>query len=604
MENDILIWSLKAGLILSFLFAGYYFLFRNNTQFQLKRVLLLVVVLAAVGFPLIKITITENTIPTVYAFQQLDKTLLIDSEVIESELPITEIAPIENVPSTFSQTKIIWYVYVLGVIVSFLVILIELAKLTRLIIYGKHELGLGHNVVSHKSIQYPFSFMKWIFIPSDANYDEENWKIIQAHENLHLKQRHTLDILFTSVAQCLLWYHPAVYLIQKSIRSNHEALADSAVLSSIPYHQYSKTLLALSLRTNRLNLGHSFSLISSLSKRLKLMKTQKTTNKKTFISSFIMLCIAVIIGLQTVVYGQVTTIDPQSAKEAGLGNLAPNDIFAIGGDGKRFNSLDIWEKTGNRPDGWIIVNSADSGPLPLVLNEKYKSIIAELESTIDSNSRENTSTIFRLDLNKTKETQIESLFKGKYDFNPYNSDIIIKLTVEERLELYEISKKWAEENITQVYPDYALPKETEVIELKYLIISVLNAPITSERKYSREAVFNIGEVDIKAEPVGGKDRFLRNIAKSIDKDITLNPTDYPDNIEFEFLIDRSGSISMVNLITEIPDDDLKQKQLYAIMKQINNSLIEISTLYGWKPAIKENEPVSSKVRVQIPKALL
>ncbi|MFT7270340.1 MAG: hypothetical protein ACI905_002568, partial [Roseivirga sp.] len=106
------------------------------------------------------------------------------------------------------------------------------------------------------------------------------------------------------------------------------------------------------------------------------------------------------------------------------------------------------------------------------------------------------------------------------------------------------------------------------------------------------------------EPVGGLDRFLRNVALNIEKDPTINSSDYPEKIEFEFLIYNSGNISMVNLITDLPDENIKQKQLYGLMKQINDNLIKISRLYGWNPALKNQEPVNSKVRIQFPKSLL
>jgi hypothetical protein len=61
---------------------------------------------------------------------------------------------------------------------------------------------------------------------------------------------------------------------------------------------------------------------------------------------------------------------------------------------------------------------------------------------------------------------------------------------------------------------------------------------------------------------------------------------------------------MVNLITDITDENIKQKQLYGLMKQINDNLIKISQLYKWNPALKDQEPVNSKVIIQIPKSLL
>lgn len=602
MWNPLFIWSLKAGLILSFLFAAYYLLFRNNTQFQLKRLLQIVILLAAISFPLIKISISNDAIPTVYAFQQLDNSFTKENAVLNPSEDILPTSQVESPVSNFSTADIIWWIYLAGVSLSALIILIELAKLSYLRFKGNRELDLGENVISHPSVKYPFSFMKWIFVPTDSEYSEDDWRIIQAHENLHLNQRHTLDILFASLTQCLLWYHPAVYLIQRSMKSNHEALADSAVLASTPYNQYSKTLLALSLRTNTLTLSHSFSLISSLSKRLKLMKIQKTSNKKTFISMSVLVFLFAAIGIQTVAYGQKADIDSVSAKDSELENFSYNDIYSFR-DGQTFSSVEIWEKTGNRPNGWLSLRSNNSYPLPIVLTEKYKSLLAKLgEVVLNENSAHDSKQVLRVELSENKDTYFSKL-KVNYDFGPSRTEFIAELTVEERLAFYELSKAWVEDNIKQVYPDYQLALEMDVIPLRYLIISSLKTP-SSKRKFNRDDVFTSNEVDIKAEPVGGLDRFLRNVVLNIEKDLTINSSDYPEKIEFEFLITSSGNISMVNLITDIPDENIKQKQLYGLMKQINDNLIKISELYKWNPALKDQEPVNSKVRIQIPKSLL
>lgn len=602
MWNPLFIWSLKAGLILSFLFAAYYLLFRKNTQFQLKRVLQVVILLAAISFPLIKISIEKNTIPTVYAFQQLDNSLTKENPVLNPSEKLLSISQEEIQVSNFSKAAIIWWIYLVGVSLSVLIILIELTKLSYLVFKGNRESNLGQNVISHPSIKYPFSFMKWIFIPTHSEYSEDDWRIIQAHENLHLQQQHTLDILFASFTQCLLWYHPAVYLIQRSMKANHESLADSAVLASTPYNQYSKTLLALSLRTNTLTLSHSFSVISSLSKRLKLMKIKKTPNKKTYLSMFALLFLFTALGVQTVAYGQNTSIDSASVADSELENFSYNDIYSFR-EGQTFSSVEIWEKTGNRPNGWLSLRSNSSHPLPIILSNKYKSLLANLEEVVlNENSTNDSKQILRVELSENKETYFSKL-KVNYDFSQRRTEFIAELTVEERLAFYELSKAWVEDNIRHVYPDYQLALEMDVIPLKYIIISSLKTT-SSKRKFNRDDVFSSNEVDIKAEPVGGLDRFLRNVALNIEKDPTINSSDYPEKIEFEFLIYNSGNISMVNLITDLPDETIKQKQLYGLMKQINDNLIKISRLYGWNPALKNQEPVNSKVRIQFPKSLL
>jgi hypothetical protein len=330
------------------------------------------------------------------------------------------------------------------------------------------------------------------------------------------------------------------------------------------------------------------------------MKTNRTSKIRTSASIIIFLLLSGLSAIQTIAYSQDTDKDERSLLDSEI--FSYNDIFSCR-EGRAFSSVEIWKKTGNRPNGWLSLRSNSSHPLPIVLSDKYKSLLANLEEVVlNKNSTNDSKQVLRVELSENKETFLSKL-TANLDFNPMRTEFIVELTVEERLAFYELSKAWAETNIKEVYPDYQLPLEIDVIPLKYLIFNSVKTR-TAERKFRYDDVFASNEVDIKAEPVGGIDRFLRNVALNTGSEITLNPTDYPEKIEFEFLINSSGNISMVNLVTAIAEDNIKEKQLFSLMKQLNDNLIKVSSLYRWKAAIKDNEKVSSRVRIQIPKTLL
>ncbi|GAA4782533.1 hypothetical protein GCM10023231_07760 [Olivibacter ginsenosidimutans] len=52
------------------------------------------------------------------------------------------------------------------------------------------------------------------------------------HEQVHVKQRHSIDILFVALIQLFNWFNPVVYWFVKSIRLVHEYIADEAVNKS------------------------------------------------------------------------------------------------------------------------------------------------------------------------------------------------------------------------------------------------------------------------------------------------------------------------------------------------------------------------------------
>ena len=592
MKNEILIWSLKSGLLLSFLYAAYHFLFRGNTQFQLKRLLLLSVLATALAWPLVKIELKQVSTPGTHVFQKLDESLTLSMD--ENTSPIIETGTPEKLTSTpsYGGSQVIWRVYLTGVAISLLVFFSELAKLTYWRLTGTEMRDLGKNVISHPSVKYPFSFWKWIFIPESVDYSESEWTIIQEHENLHLKQKHTIDILCAALAQCTLWYHPAIYLFQKGMKSNHEALADSAVLKSTNFGRYTEILLALSLRTSSVTLGHSFALISSLSKRLKVMKLKKTSKRSSYASIISFAVLALVIASQTVSYGQ----EKGEKKETESMSISITSEAGI----ITFSSAEIFKRTGKSPDYWVR-NGRLMSMIPYILTPRYKELIERIKQTYYSDDKDQKTT-FRLELSDSQKSYYDELTRP-LGFDQMKTEFIAELSVEDRIELYELSKKWAEENIKSIYPDYKIISEMDFIEQKYLIIkSYTRREVDS--KYKRTDIFTSKQVDEIAEPVGGIDRFLNNVALNTKKEQGLSIEDMPKTIEFEFLVNSQGHVTQVDLLSKVKGDEETQDKIYHLLRQLNDNIQSVSRVYGWKPALKDNEFVSSKYKIEIPKSLL
>ncbi|WP_339923435.1 M56 family metallopeptidase [uncultured Cyclobacterium sp.] len=76
----------------------------------------------------------------------------------------------------------------------------------------------------------PHSFLDYIFLNADdyrsGNIEQE----IIFHELVHVKQKHSWDILIIEIVQILFWFNPFIFLYRKAIMLNHEFLADEAVI--------------------------------------------------------------------------------------------------------------------------------------------------------------------------------------------------------------------------------------------------------------------------------------------------------------------------------------------------------------------------------------
>ena len=109
--------------------------------------------------------------------------------------------------------------------------------------FGAHLIGLfrvvkkygrqtqdGVRVVSIDKDFAPFSFLNIIFINSQS-LSESNLRRIIAHEKIHIRQHHSLDILLVELATILQWFNPFVRPYKKSLQETHEYLADDGVIA-------------------------------------------------------------------------------------------------------------------------------------------------------------------------------------------------------------------------------------------------------------------------------------------------------------------------------------------------------------------------------------
>jgi bla regulator protein BlaR1 len=145
----------------------------------------------------------------------------------------------------------------------------------------------------------PHSFLSYIFI-SDADTVDKD---ILAHELSHVRQYHTLDILFVELYKVFFWFNPAVYFYRSSMMLNHEFLADEKVLKSTNVTAYQHLLLqnVMSVSTSSC-ITHGFN-YSIIKKRLIMMTKKKS--QATVISK-ILLTVSFSIGIAFLFVERVT----------------------------------------------------------------------------------------------------------------------------------------------------------------------------------------------------------------------------------------------------------------------------------------------------------
>jgi len=122
----------------------------------------------------------------------------------------------------------------------------------------------------------PFSFGKHIYI-NPAEHSGEELLTIVAHENIHVRQRHTMDVLLAELSFTLNWFNPAVWLIRKAIKENLEFIADEKVLKAgADKKAYQYSLLHIGALSATPLIGNDFNLVD-LKKRIRMMNVRRSS---------------------------------------------------------------------------------------------------------------------------------------------------------------------------------------------------------------------------------------------------------------------------------------------------------------------------------------
>jgi translation elongation factor P/translation initiation factor 5A len=125
----------------------------------------------------------------------------------------------------------------------------------------------------------PYSFGSYVFV-NQGEY--ENGKIepeILVHEQAHIQQRHSLDIVFVELLLVFAWWNPALWLYRRAIMLNHEFLADDWVIkTSKNVEVYQHLLLQRITHNKNLMLASPFNYLIT-KKRFKMMSRMTSLSR-------------------------------------------------------------------------------------------------------------------------------------------------------------------------------------------------------------------------------------------------------------------------------------------------------------------------------------
>lgn len=212
-------YALKASLCLAIVFLFYHLLLKQLTWYTWNRFFLLVFSALSFIVPFINVNRFIGT-------RQLEFVPLADYlPDLTHKIPVNLTA--DNAAFNYWQPLSALYIFIS--VLLFVRLIIQVLSIWK--IKSTSTLTLCSNVEVYQVPKpvLPFSFLNSIFI-NKHNYSNTELQEIIDHEQVHVRQKHTIDVLITELICIINWYNPFAWLIKKAVRENLEFIADDAVI--------------------------------------------------------------------------------------------------------------------------------------------------------------------------------------------------------------------------------------------------------------------------------------------------------------------------------------------------------------------------------------
>ncbi|WP_247236046.1 TonB family protein [Telluribacter sp. SYSU D00476] len=280
---EVLIYSVEVSLYWLLLYGCYWFLLRHHTFFRWNRAYLLGSLLGAFVLPLMQYPEAAPPLPAaVYEVSPLPP-------AVPGEVTATSVAPRTPPSAVLNWMDVLWALYAVGVVVMAMRLYRHLRSLFLFVRQGTFIHMEGYTLVlSTTDSVGSFSFLKWVVV-NRSDY-EQHFDTILNHELVHVRQRHSLDILLVEVLRVLFWFHPVLLLYKQSLQQVHEYLADQQAPNRDHYAEF---LVAYALDAPLAALTNHFFKSSLLKDRVRML--YKNRNSRWSLSTYAAVAVVVLI---------------------------------------------------------------------------------------------------------------------------------------------------------------------------------------------------------------------------------------------------------------------------------------------------------------------
>ena len=272
-----LFYLLKSGCCLVIFYIFFKLMMSRSTFFRFNRITLLVGLLGCTLLPLIELTTTEETflhtpLYAIHEILQSTEQVMPNLEQAGNEILLfeknPEISSLNWIPVTLGT------VYGAGALLTFVWLSVSTCRLAQLIRMSEKKRYGNYILVIPRQPIASFSWGRYIVI-SASDYSRQSEEVL-LHEMMHLRNHHTLDLLFMQIFLLVHWFNPVIWLLKRELQEIHEFEADNGVINTgVDATKYQLLLVKKAVGTRLYSMANGFN-HSKLKKRITMMLKERT----------------------------------------------------------------------------------------------------------------------------------------------------------------------------------------------------------------------------------------------------------------------------------------------------------------------------------------
>ena len=569
------IYLFKVNMAIAIFYLVYRAFYRKDTFFSIRRYLLLSMLILSALYPFVDFSFWMAGSKTMTDIAMSYRNMLPEIIVYSSEP-----GGLAADASTASYSFLNYFLWFYTAVTCFLLLRVLFRAMQIVWLRFRCESVFIEGIrVNRLSVgTAPFSFFSWVFINPNM-HDEKELHEVLAHEMVHVRQRHSVDVLVVEFICAFCWINPLVWMLKKEIQKNLEFLVDNCVINhgEVDMKSYQYHLLKLAYHPSKMTLANQFN-ISPLKERIMMINVKKSPKMKLIAYTLILPLV-----LLFLVVNNVSAVADRINHNERLKNVV-GKVSGIVSDFSREETV-RWGNFENRSETMLAGSVKNKKEITgVILNKETKKPIAGVNIVV---SNMNTGTI--TDADGRFKLLVNDGDTLKLSYVGYSGITLTARNLPLDVGSIEMSRKKVDVD--------------EIVVVASGLLNDLEVPLPGKVLYEQSQNGVIEQEDVVFVAVekmpefpGGDQALLKYISENVNYPALAAQNGIEGRVNCVFTVNADGSVGNVRVVRGVDPllDDEAMRVIYSLPKFIPGEQ------RGKKVAVEYSIPVSFRLKKQDP----